>query len=470
MNLTESFRKIISLFEEQSAWIVLFLGVAAGVLVGMVAAVIYFRRERKSKSKLLDATVSRFLHEKNKAEAILSDLDVGIVAYGGDGSLINYNNAFCKILQIEEPPGTFKRFLFEFGRENGLQAGIMLGTGLNEVHCEIGSRNVRIKLKNAMLERDSRSATLISVQDITTHEQENKRRKEFVANVSHELRTPLTTIKTYTESLLDWGLKEKSPESVRKDILRVHEDSIRMETLVDNLLLLSRIDNKGMVSGMDQHDLEAITRSVIERLQLQAQEKKIKLQCYSLGKLPWIFADRSGIERILLNIVSNAIKYTENSGKVTVYLGILVDDVYVKVSDTGFGIAEDKIPFIFDRFYRVDMTGSRMYGGTGLGLSIAKELTDYHRGDISVNSILGKGTDFIIRIPTARKLFADAFEYVPTGSGETEINIYAEARKLLSSRAKEIGMHEGDLGKFQAEDITELIERTVYDNIDDSLE
>ena len=462
---------MIDIFRERSeAWIILLVGTTAGALIGIIASVIYFSRERKNKSKLLDVTVNRFLHEKNKAEAILSDLDVGIVAYGSDGSLINYNSALCKILQVTEPPVTFKRFLNEYGRENGLQAGIMLGTGLNEVLCEIGGRNVRIRLKNAMIERDSNLATLISVQDITQQEQENKRRKEFVANVSHELRTPLTTIKTYTESLLDWGLNEKNPDSLRKDILRVHEDSIRMETLVDNLLLLSRIDNKGMVSGMDQHDLDVVTRSVVERLQLQAQEKKIRLECYSLGKLPWIFADRAGIERILLNIISNAIKYTENGGRVTVYLGILLDDVYVKVSDTGFGIAEDKIPFIFDRFYRVDMTGSRMYGGTGLGLSIAKELADYHKGDISVNSILGKGTDFIVRLPAARKLFEDAANYTPTGSGETEISIYKAARDVLSARAKEIGLHGGDLSLLTVRETEMLIERTIYDNIDDSLE
>ncbi len=461
---------IAGLFEDKAAWIIFFVGIALGILLGMVSSILYFSKERKSKSKLLDATVDRFLHEKNKAEAILSDLDVGVVAYGNDGSLINYNGALCKILQIEEPPSTFKKFIFEFGRDNGLQAAIMLGTGLNEVLCTIGGRNIKIKLKNAMIERDSRSATLISVQDITQQEQENKRRKEFVANVSHELRTPLTTIKTYTESLLDWGLKEKNPESVRKDVLRVHEDSIRMETLVDNLLLLSRIDNKGMISGMDQHDLDAAARSVVERLQIQAHEKKIKLECYSLGKLPWIFADRTGIERILLNIISNAIKYTESGGRVTVYLGVLVDDVYVKISDTGFGIAEDKIPFIFDRFYRVDMTGSRMYGGTGLGLSIAKELVDYHRGDISVNSVLGKGTDFIVRIPTARKLFEDAAEYVPTGSDITEISIYKAARELLSARARELGINNGDITDLTSEGISELIERTVYDNIDDPLE
>ncbi len=451
-------------------WMILVVAILASALIGTVLTRWRYEALGRKKSKLLDATVNRFIHERNKAEAILTDLDVGILAYGGDGSLINYNPAFCKIMGVEEPPSTFKKFLMEHGRDNGLQAGIMLGTGINEAIREIDRRTVRIRLKQAFLARDTKAATIVVVQDITQQEQEDKRRKEFVANVSHELRTPLTTIKTYSESLLEWGLKEKNKESIRKDITRIHEDALRMSTLVENLLLLSRIDNKGMVAGMDQHDLTSIVRSVVDRMQIQAEEKNIGLECYSLSRLPWVFVDRAAIDRVMVNIISNAIKYTDISGKVSVYMGVLVDDVYVKVSDTGFGIDADKIPFIFDRFYRVDMTGSRMYGGTGLGLSIAKELVDLHLGDISVSSILGKGTEFIVRIPYAKKIFTDAIRYLPSGMKDTEIYIYKAAQEVLTARAREIGIAVESLSSLSAEKASDLVKRTVYDDIEDSLE
>lgn len=467
MNVSERINKAVG---GKYGWLILLAGLLAGALIGAVLTRWRYDMLGRKKSKLLDATVNRFIHERNKAEAILTDLDVGILAYGSDGSLINYNPAFCKIMDVKEPPSTFKKFLMEHGRDNGLQAGIMLGTGINEAVREIDRRTVRIKLKQAFLARDTKAATIVVVQDITQQEQEDKRRKEFVANVSHELRTPLTTIKTYSESLLEWGLKEKNKESIRKDIARVYEDALRMGTLVDNLLLLSRIDNKGMVAGMDQNDLASIVRSVVDRMQIQAEEKNIGLECYSLSRLPWVFVDRAAIDRVMVNIISNAIKYTDIGGKVSVYMGVLVDDVYVKVADTGFGIEDDKIPFIFDRFYRVDMTGSRMYGGTGLGLAIAKELVDLHLGDITVNSVLGKGTEFIVRIPFARKLFTDAISYLPAGSRDTEISIYKAAQEALITRAMEVGIEMDQLSSLSAEKAADLVKRTVYDDIDDSLE
>ncbi|MHB8962025.1 MAG: sensor histidine kinase [Saccharofermentanales bacterium] len=472
--LSEYFRSVQDRISQVAGgrygWLILFAGIFSSALIGAVLTRWRYEALGRKKSKLLDATVNRFIHERNKAEAILTDLDVGILAYGSDGSLINYNPAFCKIMGVAEPPSTFKKFLMEHGRDNGLQAGIMLGTGINEAIREIERRTVRIRLKQAFLARDTKAATIVVVLDITQQEQEEKRRKEFVANVSHELRTPLTTIKTYSESLLEWGLKEKSKDSVRKDISRIHEDALRMGTLVENLLLLSRIDNKGMVAGMDQHDLTSIVRSVVDRMQIQAEEKNIGLECYSLSRLPWVFVDRSALDRVMVNIISNAIKYTDISGKVSVYMGVLVDDVYVKVADTGFGIDTEKIPFIFDRFYRVDMTGSRMYGGTGLGLSIAKELVELHLGDISVNSILGKGTEFIVRIPFARKLFTDAISYQPSGVKDTEIYIYKAAQDVLIARAREIGIPVESLSSLSAEKASDLVKRTVYDDIEDSLE
>jgi len=445
---------------------------SAGVLFGFGLGYLIWKLRMKysyrKQSSLLDGTVAEFINEKNKAEAILIDLDVGILAYNSNGVLISHNPAVCAILGIPEPPETFKDFLMEYGRENGLQAGFLLGSGLSAAIFQTKDRIVRIRLKEAKLDQGMKAANIAVIQDITEQENEEKRRKEFVANVSHELRTPLTTIKTYSESLLEWGLKEKNKESIRKDVFRIHEDSVRMGTLVEDLLLLSSIDSKGMRPKMDQHDLSSVLRSVVDRMQIQAEEKHIELSCYTLAKLPMVFVDRSDIERIMINIISNAIKYTDQNGKVTVYLGILADDVYVKVSDTGFGIEKEKLPLIFNRFYRVDMTGSRMYGGTGLGLSIAKELTELHGGDITVKSVLGKGTEFIVRIPSARKVFEDALSALTINLVGTSV-LYRMANETLALRAKEIGWNVDSLNKLTMSQIEELAKRTAYQDEWDSL-
>lgn len=461
--IVETFQRIALIFKERSGWIVLFIGVLLGITSGFLIMKIKMKYYKRIQSKLLDGTVAEFINERNKAEAILIDLDVGILAYNSNGQLINYNPAACAIMMIKEPPETFKEFLMEYGQENGLRAGAFLGTDISTAVMQIKDKTLRIRLKETKLDQGMKAGNIVVIQDITEQENEEKRRKEFVANVSHELKTPLTTIKTYSESLLEWGLDEKNKESVRKDVTRIHEDAVRMGSLVEDLLLLSSIDSKGMRSKMDQHDLSTIVKGVIDRLQIQAEEKNIELNSYTLKKIPWVFVDRTAIERVMINIVSNAIKYTDQNGKVTVFLGVLVDDVYAKISDTGFGIEKDKLPFIFNRFYRVDMTGSRMYGGTGLGLSIAKELVELHGGDITVKSVLGKGTDFVVRIPCAKKVFKDTLCAISINTAGSSI-LYRTASDVVVKKANEIGIKKDHIAILSEAQIEEIARKTLYED------
>ena len=162
------------------------------------------------------------------------------------------------------------------------------------------------------------------------------------------------------------------------------------------------------------------------------------------------------MERVLTNLVGNAIKYTDRNGQVKVYLSFLIDDVYVKVSDTGFGIEKDHMPRIFNRFYRVDMTGSRMYGGTGLDLSIAKELVELHKGKINVSSILGKGTEFTVMVPAARKVFRDALESFRAGN-PTVGSMHRSAAQELQQAAGDLGFTAVQLGELTADDADALL-------------
>lgn len=417
-------------------------------------------RYRNRKDREISSMVTQFVEERRKSEAILADLDVGVIAYGSDGILINTNPAARKMLAPNPIPENMKDFLAAYGQDNGIQAAILLGSDSIGGKTQVADRILRLRLKESRFDEGRRAGTLVVLQDITDQEGEEKQRKEFVANVSHELKTPLTTIKTYSESLLDWGLAEKNSDAVRKDIWRIHDDSLRMERLVEDLLLLSSIDSKGIRVRMELHDFAFLVRQAVDRLQHQAQDKQLDMTCYTMSRIPSVYVDRTSMERVVTNLVSNAIKYTDRGGEIKVYISYLIDDVYVKVTDTGFGIEKEHLPRIFNRFYRVDMTGSRMFGGTGLGLSIAKELIDLHGGKINVSSVLGKGTEFTVMVPTARKVFLDTIDGFLVNSPLTG-SLHRAASAELLQIALDMGLVESQLSELNQDSAARLLSRAL---------
>ena len=439
----------------------LILIVAAIALTLAVQTVVFSwlaRRSKRASNNQLSDYVDRFKEERSKSEAILKDLDIGILAYTSDGQLMNSNDEARAILAPEGVPDSLEQFVEQYGQTNGLKASLLLGREDITVQMTTAERVLRVSLKASRFGQGRRAGTIIVLQDITEQERLEKQRKDFVANVSHELKTPLTTIKTYTESLLDWGLAEKSGEAVRKDIQRIHEDALRMEHLVSDLLLLSSIDSKGIRVRMEQQDLAGLARLTADRLMHQAQEKNIRLECFAVTSMPPIYADRSSVERILVNLISNAIKYTDRGGSVKVYIGHLIDDVYVKVIDTGFGIEKEHLPHIFNRFYRVDMTGSRMFGGTGLGLSIARELAELHAGKIAVDSTLGKGTEFSVILPSAQKVFRDTLTALRDGQVQQDL-LHQSALDDLNDYAQEELTNSQTLETLEPEAREQLLSR-----------
>lgn len=416
------------------------------------------RRYRRRKDNEISKVVSKFIEERSKSEAILADLDVGVIAYGSDGVKINTNPAAQKMLAPDPVPENLNDFIAQYGQSNGIQAALLLGTETIAGTVVRSNKVLRIRLKESRFDEGRRAGTIVVLQDITEQEREEKQRKEFVANVSHELKTPLTTIKTYSESLLDWGLTEKNIDAVRKDIWRINDDALRMERLVEDLLLLSSIDSKGIRVRLELLDFAQQIRMAVDRLQHQAQEKSIDMACYTLSHIPLVYIDRTAMERVMTNLISNAIKYTERGGSVKIYISYLVDDVYVKVTDTGFGIDKEHLPRIFNRFYRVDMTGSRMFGGTGLGLSIAKELVELHDGKINVSSVLGKGTEFTVMIPIARKVFSDILDAYQVGSPLSDSLHLAAAEEMLQI-ARELKLADQQLDGLSKEQGDLLLEK-----------
>lgn len=439
----------------------LLAGFLAGVILLATILVLYFKKRQENNLKELAGLSAKIMKERMKSEAIFRELEIGLLAYGTDGRLTLSNEAASTLLGMPEPIASYDDLLTTYGEDNGIKARMLLGKGEAAGILYRGKRVLHMTVRVSRAEDKRRIANIVILQDITSQELQEKQRKEFVANVSHELKTPLTTIATYSESLLDWGIEEKQKDGIRKDVVRIHDDAIRMQNLVTDLLLLSSIDSQKMYNRMELLNLEQLVRQTVERVQIHAQEKEIELDCISLAIGSPVFVDRQSIERIVSNLLSNAIKYTDRKGEVKVYIGKVNDLAYIKVTDNGQGIEEQYLQHIFNRFYRVDATGSRLYGGTGLGLSIVKELVDLHHGQIDVQSTLGQGSSFTVIIPFANKTFRDVLIDVKAGTltddvlsraASKEILVQAQAEGINSSRLEDLSDAEFEhlLSHYQA--------------------
>ncbi len=222
-------------------------------------------------------------------------------------------------------------------------------------------------------------------------------RREFVANVSHELRTPLTSIRSYAETLTDY---RDIPKEMEYDFLHVIlNESDRMTKIVQDLLELSRFDAGSSLMSIEEFSLERSIHEVYDAIALEAKKHNHEMSM-ALGKdLPRMSGDKARLEQVLINILSNAVKYTPDGGNINISSGKTGNKVWIKIKDNGIGIPEADLSRIFDRFYRVDKARSRESGGTGLGLSIAREIVLRHGGDILIESAAGNGTTVTVVLP-----------------------------------------------------------------------
>lgn len=249
-------------------------------------------------------------------------------------------------------------------------------------------------------ENDRPAGVMVLIQDITEHVKLDNMRKEFVADVSHELKTPLTSIMGYAETLAE---AEYDKDLQEKFLNVISSEAVRMTKLVNDLLTLSKFDGNKTEWERTEFDLGELVKQCQENLQIEMDKKKQKVECFVTANVPSVYADKDGIERVVLNILSNSVKYTGEGGTIKIYVGFVYNDAYIKVIDNGIGIPEEDLSRIFERFYRVDKARTRAMGGTGLGLSIAKEILDKNGGRIDIKSKAHEGTEVVITIPTKQK-------------------------------------------------------------------
>jgi two-component system phosphate regulon sensor histidine kinase PhoR len=231
--------------------------------------------------------------------------------------------------------------------------------------------------------------------DITQVRRVEAVRRDFVANVSHELRTPLAAVKAVIETLESGALDE--PLVARDFLGRADAEVDRLVKMVEELLELSRIESGDVPLEERPVDLAAVVRDAVGRLGPQAEKQGLKLAAAIQGELPAVTGDREHLERVLVNLIQNAIKFTPAGGKVGVGARAMPEGVEVTVSDTGAGIFPEDIGRVFERFYKADR--ARQSGGTGLGLAVAKHTVEAHGGTIEVRSEPGKGAVFTFTLP-----------------------------------------------------------------------
>ncbi len=351
----------------------------------------YMARELKS-------TLSEISSEKNKVTTILNYMADGVLAYNLKGIVIHVNPAARKLLGENIENKSFGEFAENVGLDVKLENILYFEeTPVRELDTILNDMYVKVYFAVFTDTNRKPEGVIVVLHDVTEQQKLDSMRREFVANVSHELRTPITSIKSYTETLLDGAVED--PDTTEHFLSVINSEADRMTRLVKDLLQLSRLDNQQMSWKMGKVSINEMVKDIVSRMQLEAGQKKQKLESYVIGDIPIINADKDRLEQVVVNIISNALKYTPDGGIITVYVGKLINDIYIKVTDTGIGIPKEALELVFDRFYRVDKARSRDLGGTGLGLSIAKEIVEAQGGTISITSEVGKGTEVTVRLP-----------------------------------------------------------------------
>lgn len=267
---------------------------------------------------------------------------------------------------------------------------------------EIPQKTDQLEEADALAELSGRVDLLVKLreQEVQHFENLDSYRKEYLGNVSHEMKTPVFNIQGYVDTLLNGGLEDKT---INLDYLRRAEKSIdRLINIIDDLETITQLETGNLQLDIDSFDIANLCKDVYASLELNAAKRNIKLEFAKKYDKPiYVKADKFRIRQVLVNLITNSIKYGKENGSITIELNYLNDDVVISVSDNGDGIDKKHVSRIFERFYRVDKGRSREQGGTGLGLAIVKHIIEAHNKSIVVESELGKGTKFTFSLSAA---------------------------------------------------------------------
>lgn len=253
-----------------------------------------------------------------------------------------------------------------------------------------GNFDNKIRSNSGISEIDSLTGTINDMADILNLQEQL--RKRLTADVAHELRTPLTTLQSHLEAMID-GIWEADSTRLKS----CHDEIIRISRLVGDLERLARVEGQNIILSKTEFDVVQLINSIAMNFEKEMLDKNIRV---AISKEPThIFADKDKISQVIVNLLSNAVKYSKENSSVEINVEAKAGDTIIRVKDTGIGIEKEHLKNIFERFYRVDSSRSRMTGGAGIGLTITKVIVEAHGGTIEVQSKIDEGTEFTVRLP-----------------------------------------------------------------------
>ncbi|MBA2873286.1 two-component system sensor histidine kinase ResE [Anoxybacillus caldiproteolyticus] len=348
----------------------------------------------------LQFNINALNQEKEQLASILSSMADGVITFNRDGEIL-----------ITNPPA--ERFLQAWYFEQGNEAEVMapLPPQVNELFARVVGEEKEqmteltlqgrtwVILMSPLYNQTAVRGAVAVLRDMTEERRLDKLRKDFIANVSHELRTPIAMLQGYSEAIID---DIAATDEEKKEMAKViYDESLRMGRLVNDLLDLARMEAGHITLNYKTVQLAPYIERIIRKFQGLAKEKQINLSAEWKDENIEMTIDPDRIEQVLTNLIDNAIRHTDENGTVKVIVERSGDGVTIHVQDSGSGIAEEDLPFIFERFYKADKARTRGRSGTGLGLAIAKNIVEAHKGMISVHSKLHEGTTFTFYLPNA---------------------------------------------------------------------
>ena len=337
--------------------------------------------------------------QQSKTEIILEQMTDGVIAFSLNKDVVHMNSSAKELLGLDEKYDNFEKVMKKLSMEVDFSQIMYLPKQKSD-RCKltIDSTVLNIAFRPFFNNQDLPMGVIMVVRDITEREKLDNMKNEFVANVSHELKTPLTSIMGYSETMM---MSELDKDTEHEFVSVIYREASRMNKLVHDLLQLSKFDYSMASMKKDNFTISELAKNVIAKMKFTASQKEHTLTGH-FGSGIKVYADKASIEQVLVNIISNSIKYTPDGGQIDLYIEEKNDYIEIRETDNGMGIPEKDLKRIFERFYRVDKARSRQMGGTGLGLSIVKEIIARNDGTIDIKSEVDKGTEIIITLPKAK--------------------------------------------------------------------
>jgi len=354
-----------------------------------------------------DQKLLEVANEKSKLHTIVSSIADGILVINREHQLVLWNPAAVKMLGLsgrleagQEIGGIIPQVDLINVIDKGFSPESSQYTVISEeiVLPPPQKKTIMVNVSRVRDETGSDFGVVATLNDITALKEINEIKSQFVAMVTHELRAPLSAIEGYLSAYLT-GAAGSDPKMYQQMMERARQRAHSLLELINDLLQYSKLESKSVTRKKEPIDISEIIVSTVELLKGQGAAKDIRFELNVPASLPLIEADRTEMEQLFTNLVSNAIKYNKKNGSVIVEAKPEGHFLHVSVSDTGIGIDEESLPCVFDEFYRVCGPETRYVTGTGLGLSIVKKIVESHFGQIKVESKIGKGTTFTVMLP-----------------------------------------------------------------------